>query len=155
MNFNKNIININECFLYDQRINYMTSENAIYCKFCRKTSNHTMSTLISFGPEIIIIILNRGKGFQYNVKINFDEELHLDKFIEYKETGFNYKLIGVISYLGKSEMRHFIAYCKNPITNTWYKFNDSFVSEVSDSNFKTKAIDFAMPYVLFYQKIGV
>ena len=155
MNFNKNIININECFLYDQRINYMTSENAIYCKFCRKTSNHTMSTLISFGPEIIIIILNRGKGFQYNVKINFDEELHLDKFIEYKETGFNYKLIGVISYLGESEMRHFIAYCKNPITNTWYKFNDSFVSEVRDSNFKTKAIDFAMPYVLFYQKIGV
>ena len=48
---------------------------------------------------------------------------------------------------------HFIAYCKSYFhsdKNKWYKFNDAIVSPVND--FKTEVIDFAMPYLLFYQK---
>ena len=155
MNFNNNEVNIYDCFLYDQRINYMMGNNAMYCNFCKGSTNTQMCTYISFGPEILIIILNRGQGIQYNVKINFVEQLNLYNFIEHKETGFNYQLIGVITHLGESGMSgHFIAYCKNPISNSWYRFNDSIVSEVNYANFKTEVIDFAMPYLLFYQKVG-
>ena len=155
MNFNNNEVNIYDCFLYDQRINYMMGENAMYCNFCKRPTNTQMQTFISFGPQIIIIILNRGQGIQYKVKINFVEELNLYNFIEHKETGVNYQLIGVITHLGESGMSgHFIAYCKNPISNSWYRFNDSIVSEVNYANFKTEVIDFAMPYLLFYQKVG-
>ena len=93
--------------------------------------------------------MNRGKGIQ--IKINFAEELNLYNFIDHKETGFNYKLIGVIANLGESGINeHFIAFCKNPINNLWYQYNDSIVKEVS--NFKAEVIDFAMPNMIIYQK---
>ena len=155
MNFNNNEINIYDCFLYEQRINYMVGENAMYCNYCKNTCNSQMCTFLAFGPEILIIILNRGQGIQYNVKINFVEDLNLFNFIEFKDTGVNYRLIGVITHLGGSDMSgHFIAYCKNPISNSWYQFNDSIVNEVNYNNFKAEVIDYAMPYLLFYQKAG-
>ena len=129
----------------------MTGNNIMYCNYCRQTCNTSMRTILSTGPEILIIILNRGKGIQYKVKINFLEEINLENFIEMKQTGCIYKLIGVITHLGESGMGgHFIAYCKNPISYEWNKYNDSIVSPVK--NFKTEVIDYAMPYLLFYQK---
>ena len=149
--FNSNEVNIYDCFFYDQKINYMTGNNIMYCNFCRQTCNSSMRTFLSTGPEILIIILNRGKGIQFKVKINFSLEIDLSNFIEMKQTGCRYKLIGVITHLGESGMGgHFIAYCKNPISGDWYKYNDSIVSKVE--NFQTDVIDFAMPYLLFYQK---
>ena len=153
MNFNNNEVNIYDCFLYDQRVNYMNGENAMFCNYCKRTCNSQMCTFLAFGPEILIIILNRGQGIQYEVKINFVEELNLYNFIEFKDTGVNYQLIGVITHLGVSDMSgHFIAYCKNPISNSWYQFNDSVVNEVNYYNFKAEVIDYAMPYLLFYQR---
>ena len=146
-----NIVDINDCFLYDQKINYMMGENAMYCNYCKQTCNSAMRTLLATGPEILIIILNRGKGIQFNVKINFYLELDLSNFIELKETGCYYELFGVITHIGESGMGgHFIAYCKDMWTNQWLKFNDAIVSKVTD--FKGEVIDFAMPFLLFYQK---
>ena len=150
---NSNEINIYDCFDYERRITNMIGDNAMYCNYCHQTCNSSMCTFIAFGPEIIIIILNRGKGIQYKVKINFVEELNLYNYVDHKETGVIYNLIGVITHLGESDMSgHFIAYCKNPIDNKWYKYNDAVVNEVI--NFKNEIIDYAMPYVLFYQKTG-
>ena len=122
---NNNLVNIYDCFEYDKKI----------------------------GPEILIILLNRGKGIEFNVKINFVEYLNLANYIQYANTGCNYKLIGVITHMGESGMGgHFISYCLDPIsTNTWHKYNDSEVTQVN--NFQSEVIDYAMPYLLFYQKI--
>ena len=66
-------------------------------------------------------------------------------------SGTVYKLIGVITHLGESSMSgHFIAFCKDPFDNQWYKFNDAIVTPVND--FKKDVIDFGMPYLLFFQK---
>ena len=151
---NNNEIDIYDCFNYDQRINYMSGENAMYCNYCEKTCITAMWTYLAFGPEIIIIILNRGQGIQYKVKINFYEEIYLNNYIEYKQTGVQYKLIGVITHLGGNDMSgHFIAYCKNPLDERWYQYNDSVINEVND--FKSEVIDYAMPYLLFYQKVEI
>ena len=61
-----------------------------------------MCTFIASCPEIIIIILNRGKGIQYKVKINFPIQLNLYNFIDFKEAGYNYELIGVITSASKT-----------------------------------------------------
>ena len=45
---------------------------------------------------------------------------------------------------------HFIAYCKDPIRKKWHKYNDAIVTDVTD--FQNEVINFAMPYLLFYQK---
>ena len=155
INFNSNEINIYDCFLYEQRINYMAGQNAMYCNYCKQTCTSSMCTFIASCPEIIIIILNRGKGIQYKVKINFPIQLNLYNFIDFKEAGYNYELIGVITHLGGSDMSgHFIAYCKNPINSMWYQYNDSVVNEVNQANFQAEVIDYAMPYLLFYQKMN-
>ena len=153
-NFNNNIneVDIMDCFEFDRKISYMTGDNAMYCNYCRQTYNSSMCTKLATGPEILIIILYRGKGIEFNVKINFYENLNLVNYIELQNTGCQYELFGVITHIGESGMGgHFIAYCKEYWTNQWLKFNDAIVDSVK--NFKSEVIDFAMPYLLFYKKI--
>ena len=153
-NFNNNEVNIYDCFDYDSKINIMSGENSMYCNYCKMTCSFVMKNYLVTGPNILIIILNRGKGIEFDVKIHFEELLNLNNYIEYKETGVNYKLIGVITHIGESGMGgHFIAYCLDPITNEWNKFNDAIVSPVN--NFQNEVINFANPYLLFYQKINI
>ena len=149
---NNKKVSIYDCFDYDKKMNLMTGSNAMYCNGCKQTCDCTMQTYLVFGPEILILLLNRGKGKEFDVKIDFYEEINLYNYIEYRNTGFKYKLIGVISHIGESGMSgHFIAYCKDPLTERWNKFNDAIVSPVND--FQNEVINFAMPYLLFYQKI--
>jgi len=152
-NFLNNPVNIYDCFDYDRKVNFMYGENSMYCNYCKQNSTCKMCTNLITGPEILILLLNRGQGIEFNVKINFFEELNLSNYIQMKNTGFKYKLIGVITHIGESGMGgHFIAYCKDPISQSWNKYNDAIVSEVQDKDFQREVINFAMPYLLFYQK---
>ena len=152
LNINE-MIDIYDCFHYNQKIDFMFGENAMYCNYCQQTFNSCMSTILTVSPEVLIIILNRGKGIQYKIQIKFYEDLNLENFVEHKETGCKYKLIGVITHLGGNDMSgHFIAYCKDPISNQWYQFNDAMVNPVKD--FQKEVIFYAMPYLLFYQKVS-
>ena len=97
-------------------------------------------------------MLNRGNENQSKFKIDYYGDLNLSSFIEIKDTGVNYELIGVISYLDEiNKNKHFISFCKNPITKCWYKYDDSCVNEII--NFKFEALDYAIPYILFYRKM--
>ena len=151
-NMNSNEVNIYDCFDYDKKVNIMCGENALYCNNCKQNYSASMYSYLVTSPEILIILLNRGKGIEFDVKINFYENLNLNNYVEYKDTGYKYKLIGVITHIGESSMSgHFISYCRDPINEKWFKFNDAIVTEVN--NFQTEVINFAMPYLLFYQKI--
>ena len=151
-NFNGNIVDIYDCFEYDRKINEMSGENSMYCNYCKTTWSCQMQTCLTMGPEILILLLNRGHGIEFDIKINFYEELNLLNYIEYKNTGCIYQLIGVITHIGESGMGgHFIAYCRDPIKGRWHKYNDAIVNEVS--NFQNEVINFAMPYLLFYEKV--
>ena len=151
MNYS-NEVSIYDCFDYDQKINYMIGQNKMYCNFCKNNTDCTMITTLVTGPDVLILLLNRGKGLEFNVKINFVEYLNLEKYIEIKKTGFNYELFGVITHIGENgQGGHFIAYCRDPFTNVWSKFNDAIVTEVND--FQSEILNFANPYLLFYQKL--
>ena len=129
----------------------MTGDYQMYCFYCKLIRDSSMYTHLTTGPEILIIILNRGHGNQFNVKINFDIYLNLSNYIELQNTGCQYELIGVITHIGESGKEgHFIAFCKEYWHNQWLKFNDNIVTPVN--NYKSEVIDFAMPYLLFYQK---
>ena len=151
-NFNINEVSLDDCFEYDRKQNAMCGENSMYCNYCKGNFDCFMCTNLITGPNILILLLNRGKGIEFNVKINFQEKINLDKYIQDKSSGCFYKLIGVITHIGESGMGgHFIAYCADPLTNYWNKYNDAIVTEVKD--FQKEAINFAMPYLLFYQKL--
>lgn len=158
-NVNKNEVSIDDCFEYSIKENIMSGDNSMYCQQCKSNQAFKMATKIVTFPEVLIIILNRGVGLEFDVKINFETKINLKKYIEKEKNDekkddiqFQYDIIGVISHLGESsDAGHFIAYCRDPIKRyNWYKYNDSFVTEVID--FKKEVVDFGMPYVLFYQK---
>ena len=43
----------------------------------------------------------------------------------------------------------YYTYCKSPVDNRWYWFNNSHVQKIEDPAKESKGI----PYLLFYQKI--
>ena len=114
---NINSVNISDCFEYYQKIEVMSGDNAMHCNYCKRQEEAFYQTYIVNSPEIIIIILNRGKGIEFNVKLEFYEFLNLQSYVKnYNGGSFNYKLIGVVTHLGESGASgHFIAYCRSPI----------------------------------------
>ena len=101
---------------------------------------------------MLVLILNRGKGNIYNVKLNFTEIIDITQFVLQKDMPLiNYSLCGVITHIGQSgPSAHFVASCKSPIDNKWYRYNDAMVNPIN--NFQKEVIDFGTPYILFYQK---
>jgi len=148
---NFNSLSLEDCFNYYETINYLQGENSIYCDTCKIILPFFYQTKLFTVPEILIIILDRGKAIES--KIEFDLLIDITKYIELKENnGWKYELIGVVSKLEENNASgQFIAYCKSPIGNGWYQYNDELVFEVKD--FK-EIRDYSMPYILFYQKLN-
>ena len=78
----------------------------------------------------MILNLNRGKGFEFNVNIAFEECINLKKFIFHDVNPFYYELVGVISHLKTTnENKNYISFCKNSNNCKWYKYIDENVTE--------------------------
>ena len=130
--------------------------NTFYCNSCHKEANYLLENKISSYPEILTVVLNRGKHLEYD--IGFEITFLLDNMDDYmiklnsnkQDIGTRYKLIGVINHSGNSGMDgHFFTYCMSPINRKWYQYNDAMVSEIIDPNQEIRGI----PYLLFYQRI--
>ena len=144
----QNYVQIRECFEYYQKEEYMVGQNQIYCNACKQMADSINCTNLIVGPRVLVINLNRGKGLQFNIKLDFTEYINISDFIYYKTTYVNYRLIGVVTHFGPSgESGHFIAFCRSFVDNNWYKYNDAIVSS---SNF-IEVRDTGVPYILFYE----
>ena len=143
-----NTVTLYDCFQYNQ---IYLPLNDYYCVMCKNNSQAMYATYLSILPNIIIIILNRGEGLQYDVKIDFEENLDLKNYVEYfKEDSF-YELIGVVTHYGESGASgHFIARCKSPINGLWYLYNDAIIQKLE--YFTKENFLEANPYILFYKK---
>ena len=151
-NNNLNEVDVYQCFDYDKKLNNMTGENRMYCNRCKCNQDCQMKTELVIGPKILILLLNRGKGLEFDVKIKFYKILNLNNYFDFKGEGCIYELIGVITHIGENNMGgHFISYCKDPISSKWLFFNDAIVGYVKD--FEKEVINFSNPYLLFYRKI--
>ena len=146
-NFN-NTVTLEDCFEHNQIFNPL---NDYYCNICKQTSNGMFATFISVLPNIIIIILNRGTGLEYKVRIDFEENIDLKNYVEFFKDQAFYELIGVVTHYGESGASgHFMARCKSPFDGLWYLYNDSLIQKLeyfSKDNFLQ-----GNPYILFYKK---
>ena len=151
--YQNNMVTIYECFIYNQKTELFTGDNRNYCNICKQTWDSNYTSKIFVSPNILILILNRGRGNVYNVKLGFYEMIDISQYVLLKDKPqLIYNLYGVISHIGESGPNaHFVASCKSPIDNKWYRYNDAFVNPIKD--FKNEVIDFATPYILFYQKV--
>ena len=157
MNNTNNQININtvtldDCFLYYQKSEFFTGDNMNFCNICRQLYDSIYTTRIFISPNVLVLILNRGKGNIYNVKLDFPEIIDITQFVLKKDQPFIiYNLYGVITHIGESGPNaHFVASCKSPVDNKWYRYNDAIVTPIND--IQKEIIDFGIPYILFYHK---
>ena len=143
-------INLYECFDYYQKVDLMTGQNQMYCNICNGNRDTFYGTSIYSLPNYLIINLNRGKGAVYSCNVIFPEVLNLLNYVSFKEGGTAMRLYAVICHYGPSSMSgHFIAYCRHRLTNKWYKYNDSIVTECTQPKEYTNG----MPYILFYKAV--
>ena len=147
-------ITLSQCFESYLKPDFLTGDNKQYCNRCHVLSDSYYTTHIYSSPNILILILNYGKGILFKCDVLFDEYINIAKYIEAKNTSMpnRYRLLGAIVHIGPSSMGgHFIAFCRG-IENRekWYKLNDSLVSESTFSEIKSVGI----PYVLFYENVN-
>ena len=156
-NYNTNKVTLYDCFDFNQKDELMCGDNQIYCNKCRQNSDSIYGNKIFTLPDILIMILNRGKDNIYKVIIDFPMEIDLSKYVLSninKNEKYIYSIYGVITHIGESGgAGHFIASCKSPVENDkdkWFRYNDAYVSPITD--FNKEVINFNTPYILFYQR---
>ena len=142
-----NEVTIDDCFEFKQKDDLIK----IYCNLCKQYSDSIYGNKILSLPNILIMILNRGKDNMYNVILNFPSEINLTNYVINAQEQYIYTIYGVITHKGPSgQSGHFIASCKNPIDGKWYRYNDSIVSEIND--FIKEVVQSPTPYILFYER---
>ena len=148
-NGKNNKLSLDDCFYY-----YLLEKGS--CAYCKKQID--IKNKICKLPKILIIVLNRGKNNQFNVNIEFDQELYLNKYyqkLEYNTNGMNHEvcqkynlLCGTIleKYYFNPGKGHTIAFATDYhgkytiYDDNKIKFNNEF------QNIKNKDV-----YILFYQ----
>jgi len=152
-NYNTNKVTVYDCFNFIQKDELMCKDNQIFWYKCNQLSDSIYGNKIFALPNILIMILNRGKNNIYKVIIDFPMEMDLSNYtLSSDNEKYIYYVYGVITHLGESgEGGHFIATCKSPVDGKWYRYYDAFVSLVND--FDKEAKNFNTPYILFYQRI--
>ena len=148
-----NQVNIYDCFDYNQKEESFTGENSMYCNICNMQLPSTYTTYLYSTPNVLILVLNRGQGIQYKIKMEFYTEIDLTNYVQFRQNNevIKYDLVGVVTHMGDSSASgHFIATCRSPIDQKWYQYNDDLAFPVQD--FNSQILNYAMPYILFYQK---
>ena len=154
---NLEAVTLENCFEQYQDNEVLSGTNQIYCNNCNQMANADNINQLYNSPEVLTIILNRGKGIQFDVRFDYPLLLNIDRFIiDPNCKNNNYELICVLSHLGESGMSgHFIAFCKSPVDGKWYMYNDAQVNECKNPKNPENTIIENLPYVLFYQKINI
>jgi ubiquitin C-terminal hydrolase len=153
ISLNINSVNIDDCFQYNE-MECFNKENKIYCNRCKNQIPFSFSSKLYTTPEILIIILDRLKDNEFDVKLEFNEEINLVNYVQMKDFGYIYNLIGVIGQFPDLNLiENLISCIKSPIDSEWYGFKDDIIYKVYD--FKRQIKDNLKPYILFYQKANL
>ena len=81
-----NRISLYDCFYYNQRTELFIGENQNYSNICNRLYDSQFTSRIFLCPSILILILDRGKGNAYNMKLDFTEYINIWYYsICYKE----------------------------------------------------------------------
>ena len=143
LNPNKEL-NLIDCFdyYYNRKYNVVPDR----CKQCNNEFAQIIKRQKLYNlPKNLIIIFNRDRGNENNIKILFPEILDINKNV-INQTG-NYQLYGVVTF--NSSFGQFMAYCRSPVDNCWYLYNDCNVTFINDDR-KNEIQENGLTYVLFY-----
>ena len=153
-----------DAFNYLSNEEILDGENMIYCNKCHQLTIGRISQNIYRLPNILIIVLNRGKNnsdfneeFDFPEYLDFNSDFNDKNIIIDQQSKKKYYLMSVIKHIGESGSNgHFIAYVrKNNSKTKFLCYNDSFVNEVNTEDamkykISNKEEEKITPYILFY-----
>ena len=157
-------ITLYDAFEAENKQEDLVGENMIFCNTCQALKSGWNKQELHTLPQILFIVLNRGKNNQdFRGKFTFDEKI----VFNHNNLTFNlinpnsykrYFLCGIVTHLGSSDSNgHFISYFRSDINQQFYCYNDASVAKVSIlSAMKSKISDIVeediVPYILFYHQ---
>ncbi|XP_052096420.1 ubiquitin carboxyl-terminal hydrolase 8-like [Mytilus californianus] len=148
---------LNDClrqFLKEER---MTGSSRWRCPRCKVDRDSVKKIDIWKLPRILLIGLNRfvyeGQWRQkISSYVDFPvQNLNLDSVVQSPtSTKSKYNLYGISNHYGTMDGGHYTAFCRNPCTKRWYKYDDEQVYDMSESDVKSSAA-----FVLYYTSIDL
>ncbi|KAJ6662771.1 hypothetical protein lerEdw1_010975 [Lerista edwardsae] len=138
-----------ECFFQQDML---TWNNQINCSFCGTKQDAAVKASIAKAPKMVIFHLKRFdcQG-SYKKKLKTDiyyplNNLDLSHYIyPLFRKNPKYNLFAVVNHFGDLDGGHYTAFCKHTVTQKWYNFDDSQITELPESLVQTSAA-----YLLFY-----
>jgi len=128
----------------------LSGDNQFYCQKCKCLSDAKLFSKIYYPAPYLLINFDYGKNKIYRPNsIDFGSTIFLDKtFLDNNIPDVSYELIAVSTHIGDSgNTGHYITYCKDILSQDWYKFNDSMVTQSSFEETKNNS-----PYLLLFKK---
>ena len=141
----------------------LSDNNKYHCTTCNSLQSADQRTTIWESPEILIIHLkrfsneiigNRCITRRNNTKIEFPlNGLDISDYCSpyNKRDNNTYELYGIVQQFGSLNGGHYIACCKNSINDKWYRFDDSNVTHIPESDFQSH-LTISNAYILFYKR---
>ncbi|XP_029431732.1 putative ubiquitin carboxyl-terminal hydrolase 50 isoform X1 [Rhinatrema bivittatum] len=130
----------------------LTWGNKMHCSFCETKQDTSVKAYISSAPKIIILHLKRFEyEGQYKRKLRTDVTFPVNNldFTPFLSPSLQrcprYHLYAVVNHFGDLDWGHYTAYCKNPVTQRWYTFDDTRFFNIPESTVQT-----SNAYMLFY-----
>ena len=160
-------LTLEKCFSVFSEKEQLGESDEWYCPSCKEHVRAHKKMDVWKAPDVLIVHLKR---FEYAASkqnpyspnrkkldrpVHFpagDDVLELDEFVKGpNEEGksLRYKLFAVSEHSGDLGYGHYTASCLNHRNNVWYKFNDSWVSNMRGP----EEINRRTAYVLFYERV--
>ncbi|CAC5425634.1 USP8 [Mytilus coruscus] len=148
---------LDDCLRQFLKEEKMTGSSRWRCPRCKVDRDSVKKIDIWKLPRILLIGLNRfvyeGQWRQkISSYVDFPvQNLNLDSVVQSPtSTKSKYNLYGISNHYGTMDGGHYTAFCRNPCTKRWYKYDDEQVYDMSESDVKSSAA-----FVLYYTSIDL
>ncbi|XP_048025458.1 ubiquitin carboxyl-terminal hydrolase 8 isoform X1 [Megalobrama amblycephala] len=146
---------LQDCLKLFSKEERLTDSNRFYCRHCKTHRDAIKKMQIWKVPPILLVHLKRFKyDGRWREKLQTLVDFPLDNLdlsqyvIGPKPNLKKYNLYAVSNHYGGMDGGHYTAYCKNPLKQRWFKFDDHEVSEISASSVRSAAA-----YIFFYSSL--
>ncbi len=154
-NQSKSKITLSDCLKCFTKKEVLSDDDLWRCPKCKDFKKASKKLDLWLLPKVLIVQLKRfsyTRYFRDKIDLLVDcpiRDLDLSPFVlnSAEKSNAKYDLIAVSNHSGYLGGGHYTAYAKNSTDQKWHSFNDSFVSDASESSIIGEEA-----YVLIYQK---
>ena len=154
-----NKINIYDCLNYYESPKII-EQNGKECDKCGNKEAFLITSKIKKCQNNLLVLLNKNfinEEKNENIKFELNEIIDMKNYLKENENKEKilYYLYAIICLSisfdeNNTNIIHHVAFCKSPVDNMWYKYDDNIVEPINELENEVDKV--GMPIALFYQK---